>query len=333
MIKYPSIGQFRNAVKSVQLNAQYVGRDQNDDPVYDESKPLPVLQYRGSVKIHGTNSSVVFGEDIFCQSRNNRITPENDNAGFARFMNGNRISALYDWVTENFDCGGETVVVYGEWCGPGIQKGVAVNELAEKHFVIFDVLIGDVWQFKTIENLPTTTVNVEDPNIHLIHHFTNYYVFVDFNDPVKSTNALENLTNEVERTCPFSKAFGVDGIGEGIVWKCITEGYENNPKFWFKTKGEKHKVSKTKQAVPVDVEKMESINDLVGSLVTDQRLWQGMEGMEFDRKNIGKLLKWMNEDIQKEESDTIAENGFTFKDIQKAVSEKTKNWFFSNELV
>lgn len=53
MIKFPSISQFRNVVHTVVSRAQYVGKDENVEPVFDEAKPLPVLPFQGTTKLHG----------------------------------------------------------------------------------------------------------------------------------------------------------------------------------------------------------------------------------------------------------------------------------------
>jgi RNA ligase len=65
------------------------------------------------------------GFDIFCGSRNRLITPDNDNFGFAR------------WVKEHA-C--ELVKLgegrhYGEWWGPGIQRGYGIPQ---KKFSLFN---------------------------------------------------------------------------------------------------------------------------------------------------------------------------------------------------
>jgi hypothetical protein len=50
---YPSIEQFRHVIRNVQRQAQYVGNDEDCDPIYDHLKPLPVLDYQGVTKMHG----------------------------------------------------------------------------------------------------------------------------------------------------------------------------------------------------------------------------------------------------------------------------------------
>src|ERR1700744_3145841 len=76
-ISFPSIEQFRNVIRDVKDRANYHGI------------PLPELEFVGTVKLHGTNASVTIDTDtgeLWAQSRSNVITPENDNAGFARFV-------------------------------------------------------------------------------------------------------------------------------------------------------------------------------------------------------------------------------------------------------
>ena len=63
MIKFPSIEQFRNVIRHVKSKAQFVGKDENGDPVYDQSIPLPTLQFCGTVKLHGTNAGIVYDMD------------------------------------------------------------------------------------------------------------------------------------------------------------------------------------------------------------------------------------------------------------------------------
>ena len=46
------------------------------------------VTFYGTVKLHGTNASVVVDHEgnFYCQSRNRVITPENDNYGFAEWL-------------------------------------------------------------------------------------------------------------------------------------------------------------------------------------------------------------------------------------------------------
>lgn len=59
MIKFPSINQYRNTVKAAKGRGQYVGRDANDEPIFNSALTAPVIRYQGTVKLHGTNAAIV----------------------------------------------------------------------------------------------------------------------------------------------------------------------------------------------------------------------------------------------------------------------------------
>lgn len=100
---FPEIGQYRQAIRAVKQKTHTVGYDANGDPIYDGSILLPKIKYRGTVKLHGTNSGIakdtVTGE-ISIQSRQNIITVEKDNYGFARFISEINISDLFATIPD-----------------------------------------------------------------------------------------------------------------------------------------------------------------------------------------------------------------------------------------
>lgn len=79
-------------------------------------------------KIDGTNAIIHIDEsgEIFAGSRNRWLTPQNDNYGFAVWVEGNRDELL--------KLGPGTH--YGEWWGAGIQRRYG---LTEKRFSLFNV--------------------------------------------------------------------------------------------------------------------------------------------------------------------------------------------------
>jgi len=215
-IKFPSIGQFRNVIKEVRF--------------FHKNETLPTLKFRGTVKLHGTNAAVarVSGEQWF-QSRSNIIKAEGpDNAGFAFWADGIDWNQFFNQIPAN-EC-----VIFGEWCGGNIQSGVAINGLP-KMFVIFKILADGVWlnmdQYSFIQR--------PDLNIYNINNFPMWEIDIDFNVPAPAQNKLNEITEAVENECPVGKAFGKIGIGEGVVWTCVTPGY-NSPSLVFKVKGERH---------------------------------------------------------------------------------------------
>ena len=53
--------------------------------------------------------------------------------------------------------------------------------------------------------------------------------------------------------------------------------------------------------------------------------------MEISRKNVGKYIKWVIDDVVSEELDTIIENGFVVKEIAGSISNKARDYFFEKE--
>jgi hypothetical protein len=136
------------------------------------------------------------------------------------------------------------------------------------------------------------------------------------------------MTMEVERECPVSKEFGFLGVGEGIVFSTEYKGVV----YRFKSKGELHSVSRVKTLASVDTEKLNSIVEFIDYAVTRNRVDQAIEKTMpsgVDMKLMGDLMRWMINDIIKEESDTLVNNGLEPKDIGKYVSNKTREIFMS----
>ena len=340
MIKFPSIEQFRTVVTNINRHYNYVGLDENGEAIYDHTLPKPVLTFKGTVKLHGTNAAVCYNKDggFWAQSRENIITVEKDNAGFAFFAQSNLGSfmALMNIVhnREKIDSSKNTVTIYGEWCGGNIQKGVGITNLP-KSFFIFGVKVTP--HTETEEELkanPAYWVDYSglehtDRNIFNIDDYSIYSMDIDFNMPALVQNQLSELTIAVEEECPVAKAFGFSGIGEGIVWSTEVKGIVHR----FKVKGEKHSSSKVKTLASVDVEKLEGIQKFVEYAVTESRFNQSLENTfpnnePIDVKKMGDVIRWVVNDVLKEEMDTMVANNIEPKDVNKYISTKVREMFF-----
>lgn len=333
MIKFPEIVQFRQIIRQVTDQARYSGKDENGDAIFDASRVLPTLTFTGTVKLHGTNAGVTLTRDgdMYAQSRENVITTENDNAGFAFFVESNKENFKNLFSTLEFR-DADHITICGEWAGGNIQKGVAINGLP-KMFVIFGVKMSykddeaNVNYFLTDDE--TKHLKNVDERIYNILDFETYTIDIDFNDPKMIQNKLIELTLAVEAECPVGKVLGNVGTGEGIVWKCDTE----HGTIRFKVKGEKHSSSKVKKLAPVDTEKLNSIREFAEYSVTESRLEQAIEKVftsvneEIDIRKMGNFLRWITNDIIKEEMDTLKDNGLEPKEITKAVSNIARQWF------
>jgi hypothetical protein len=337
-IPYPEIAQFRNAIHQVTNKARQTGVDANGDPVYDHAKTLPVLTYEGTVKLHGTNAAIGLDRttgELWFQSRENVITLEKDNAGFVRHFNEidklakGGPTPLKAWLSTVVS-DAKVVVVFGEWCGGNVQPNVALANLP-KRFVVFGVKADDVWMNRSYVAL----VKNELLGIENIYDFYTERIDIDFSFPQLVQNILADLTVKVEAECPFAKAHGVSGVGEGIVWKCLNFGWED-PMFYFKVKGEKHSVTKVKKLAAVDIEKVNSFREFAEKTVTENRCRQGVDklreaGKKTDRTSLGDFLKWVQADVEKEESDTAKASGLDLKAASGEITKAARTWFFKNE--
>lgn len=350
-ISFPSIDQFRNVVKQVRDRAKF------------HQVPVPTITFTGTVKLHGTNAAVCQYFDpksdvgTWVQSRSNVITPESDNAGFASFVNVNtkEIGELFDstrdWLEGSPLAQKENIIgIYGEWCGAGVQKGVAISQLP-KMFVIFAIAIIDASKIDDNGNVKYTWLSREDveavfdidfdfgPNIKCIFDFDTWEIDIDFNSPEQVQNQLGRFTEEVENRCPVGAALGVDGTGEGIVWKasyCDNEDFRINDLI-FKVKGEKHSVTRVKTLASVDIEKVNSIKEFVDSVLTDARVSQAIsvmreQGLDPVVENTGAFLKWIGGDVIKEESDTMEANGLDRKEVMPILNREARQKYMKLQL-
>jgi len=347
-IPFPSIDQFRNVITRVK---RHKGA---------EGALLPTMAFQGTVKLHGTNASVCYNalRGLWFQSRNCIITPESDNCGFAAWATERSevwkrmISAMALPNTDrelNLEEG--TLTLFGEWCGKGIQKGVAISEI-DRMFVLFGACYtpfasaqGDVAEVATEERsdevesmdeeealdrkqwLDYSYLKAPDSRIFNILDFPTFSVVVDFNHPQLAQSYLEEITVAVEEQCPVGAHFGVMGVGEGVVW---TTPDSVHP-YRFKVKGEKHSVSKVKVLANVDVEKIAGSVAFADYAATPQRFSQALaevvKGQVIEMRQLGDVIRWVVGDVHKEETDTLEANGLVAKDVNKYISDRVKKMF------
>jgi RNA ligase len=341
-ISFPSIVQYRQVIKQVQDQCKY------------HSVPLPTLTFQGTVKLHGTNAGVVLlpNGEIQVQSRERVITPLDDNAGFAMFVQKNTVyfkrllDAFLGYCDNDILSDKTSIQIYGEFCGGSIQKGIGLSYLPKK-FIIFSVRISE--DAASTEWLSPSTVSgifdsIKAPeDIHLIMDFPTLYSSINFNTPEQYQNVLGDLTQAVEDDCPVARYFLKDSTdvltGEGIVWECISEyDSEYNLPFTtkglrFKVKGEKHSSSKVRTLAPIDTEKVNSINEFVGVVLTESRLNQGLDKLkehnkELSERSTGDYIKWVVQDVLKEELDVVAASGWTAKDVTGVLAKGAREFYF-----
>jgi hypothetical protein len=333
-VRFKSIEGFKNIKRQVEMDAQYVGKDEDGIVIVNRNATLPKITFNATVKIHGTNGGVRLNPDgsIVAQSRERDVTIESDNAGFAAFVEANKsvFEEIFKLIAPDLQPY-EPITIFGEWAGGNIQKGVAINGV-DRFFAIFAFKKGEEYI-----KLPPKEY-FEQFNCQRIFHIEQFgfctYV-IDFNDDL-DVAAKVNMINEhvlaVENECPIGKFFGQSGIGEGLVLVSTCGRYT------FKAKGEKHSVSKVSKPVTINEEELKTVMEFIDYAVTENRLKQGiayMEEMGLDilPKNTGAFIKWVSGDVLKEEKDAITklstEHLIDWKTIAPMVANKARQ-FYSN---
>ena len=338
MIKFPSIDQYRQAIKNVQSWSKY------------HNIPTPSLVVEGTVKIHGTNAGLVRavgGGKIVAQSRERVLSVESDNAGFALWADANAtfLHVLFDEIERVTKPTSGFVQVFGEWAGGNIQKGVGVNGLP-KFLVVFGIRISEdaepqIWEPREV--FEEVFGSWTHPDVYHKYQFKTWELTIDFDNPALVQNEMVELTNHVEADCPVARFFKPDAepnslVGEGIVWTLKKRGEHEGiqlPHVAWKCKGEKHSVSKVRTTAMVDTEKMNSVAEFVEYAVTENRLKQMFEkmtelGHPIDQSQTGTFIKLVQADVLKEETDTMVASNLEVRDVAGGIAKIAKNYWFEN---
>ena len=325
MLKWPSIESLYNVRKSLV-----------------KSEQERVVRYIAKVKLDGTNAGIQIASDgrVIAQSRNNIITPEDDNHGFAKWLDERK--SYFSSLARS-----KHMTIYGEFVGKGIQSGTSVSTLPNRVFVVFAIQYGGTsGQQALIDINPASIERVlqNRPEDVYVLPFYGQVFAADFTNVENLQSTVDLLNEEVSRVenCdPWVKeTFGVEGVGEGLVLYPLEpdtiSGVTNEPilidaftysDLVFKAKGEKHKVIKTKKPVQIDPEVANSINEFVELVVTENRLNQMLEGIDLEKKNTGIFLKKVSQDVHKESQAELEAAGLDWKQVAKEVSTKARLWF------
>ncbi len=308
----------------------------------------PTVTYAAKVKLDGTNAAVRFcdGKVEGYQSRTQDITPDADNMGFARW------ASTIEWPKPFSTEEQPVAVIHGEWAGPGIQKGTASQMLSSKKFFIFAIEIcsedlgeGGDWSARTLFTDPKDIGRMlggwEHPDVQIIPWHGNPRT-VDLSDPeavAKFAREMNELVDVVESSDPYLKqAFGVDGIGEGVVMYPLREDTNMCSREWwrrlaFKAKGEKHRVKKASRAVEVDPEELRGLQEFVAAFVTQQRCEQGLgvvlKGEQPDMRKTGEFIAWLSKDVEKESRTELEASGLTWKQVAGDVNKAARTWYMN----
>lgn len=300
----------------------------------------------GKPKLHGTNAAIVISPDgtVEAQSRNRKITPTSDNAGFAAWVYANQL----EW--QDYYSPTDTVYLYGEWAGRGIQAGGEAILQLEKAFYPFAlVVVNEAGE----ENLLVEPVEILDffPNLEEVFdgsvRVVPFVGYAGVYDPSGSNaelvHGINTVTDLVETVDPYvqSIAPGTEGFGEGYVWFLRTLHRSGAVGPWwpglFKTKTAAHTSGggggAKRTPVALDTETFNNIRAFVARHVTPARCVQILKevvGPQPDAqpamRDIGPFIKALVADVASETELEVAKSGLPWKKVQKALGATAADW-------
>jgi hypothetical protein len=304
----------------------------------EEGQAFPVVRYRAKIKLHGSNCAVQVGPDgLAAQSRTTMLTPTADYKGFAAWVHAN--AAYFLKLQRGLRPG---LIVFGEWCGPGVEAGMAVSQAPRKLFAVFAVRDGERIIVEPDELRALLQVDGAPADLHVLPWEGEPFT-LDFADRTQLDTAVAALNQrvvEVEREDPWvRRTFGASGLGEGVVLYPIEVDGQPAPRdpvglaaLMFKAKGDKHRTAATKQAVQVDAVVVPSVAEFVALMVTEARLQQGLGtvcGGLASPRDTGKFLTWLVADVRKESTAELAASGLQWSQVEKAVQGHARAWYLA----
>jgi len=314
----------------------------NADPACPAEYQLHApVTFRGTVKLHGTNAGVAcLPEGLVAQSRTRALAVGDDNHGFAAFVARPEATAAFRAIEAEVRARVDVppdrrLTLFGEWCGPGLQKGVALNRLPGKQFVLFAVVAGEGEQSRYLDAVPRLGDRFAALGIHSILDGPVWEQTVDFlrDETIAAfVDTAQALTEQVEAKCPWGARFGIEGVGEGVVWVPIGDRFGRTD-LYFKTKGEKHRNTGGKGArIAIDPQVLAGVATFVEYAVTDNRLQQGLEvlaemGLPVEMKSMGDFLRWVGNDVKRECAAELEASGLEWKQVAKSVNAKARTFF------
>lgn len=322
MYKFQHINQLRDFIIFIERNKEDL-----------LSKGINNLVLFGTPKLHGTNASIVFYKDgtYQLQSRNNILNEHKDNMGFKEWMNEDRINFIKNYFQSYINLKDvEATIVYGEFAGKGIQQGMAISNM-ERFFAPFAIRLimengDDIYlkPFDTDKNLWSDELrifNLLNPKHKIMVNINNFNID-------KLVEDIDELVKGYETQDLFAKDFGVHGIGEGIVWNYSIDGRE----YFFKTKIDEFKTKAQKVNKDKSIEQIKEDKMIIEYCLNEQRLKQGIDYMK--EMNIGILIqniqffiKWVIEDVLREEHIFLENNNVNDKRVSKLIGGAAAQWY------
>ena len=278
------------------------------------------FEYQIKPKLHGSNVSVYVNKgQVEVRSKNRVLSAEDDHLNAYKSLMKYK-NYFIDWAYT------QEVVFMGEWAGEGVHRGStdAVCTLKGKCFYIFAVMIDNIvytdfenefwWGYyegnEDIKWVPTlNTIEIPMDNTKSVQSVVDW-----INDRVGDFEVRD------EYICDL---YDLDNIhGEGIVGVRDGISFDDYFKYAFKAKTAAHQVKKTKAPAAVKDPIPQNSIAFAETFVTEPRFKQCLSELDvdLDMKNTGKVIQWMNTDIQKESVDELLDMQTEWSAVSKVVN-------------
>jgi hypothetical protein len=366
-IPYPSTPTFANFkidyIRALNYTPTTTTIQQQADPAASsnpggDGRPPKRGTFVGTVKLHGTNASIVFknGEKAHpqIQARTWVVSRERDNSGTHRLLSAAPLSILVDEILRIRNKGSNfsEIFIVGEMAGKGIQKDVAINHI-QPFFAIFNLRIDGKW----VDIREYKTVALPKHRVFNLAQYKTFVVQIDFEkDTIAVEAEMERYTAEVDNKCPFSAVFvdaggkKLSGPGEGIVWTMVRPDDANNTDKGhsfddtrlrnFKTKGERFSTVRAPRKPKTNASGPAA--QFAVYALAERRFEQGIEFLEqeqartgrkvkgvFDRNLVGAFVKWVTEDAIREERNKMERMGVSEKDARRELESTARQWYIA----
>jgi len=345
--------------------------EKGEDEVEDDFKTLSfvlnqqhAIPYQSKVKLHGSNcalnvqykqNSIVFG----VQSRSQFF--DRQGMGTLLFKFQSHIEEIFQKYKDDY----HQMIIYGEYCGAKVQKGVALCKLKFNLMAVFAIQFNGQNGIRDLVIDPTDIQNILTDfgsktlpqYLFVIPYYKKEEIILDFdfNDEKKleeKANIINADVNLIDKEDPWVKAtFNESGPGEGLVLYPLSF-QRKSEKFnvsmgpassiftlMFKAKGKTHQMVTGILPAQIYTSVVESAEKYALLMVTEARLKQGAKEISdptkendenytvFDNKNFGKFLKWILADVEKEGKDELKASNLDWKTVSPFVKNVSQSWF------
>lgn len=324
--------------------------------------------FHGSVKLHGTNGSFVFDPKTYryyAQSRNQILKDDGaDNHGWRDWLAAKDLKPLMKRIVtsaENAQIPTENtrIAVFGEVCGPGIQKGVAISALPYS-FTIFAVRVYNLanTQLSTWLRIDKDPVSHPSQSIYNIFEYLTYTVtvrgFYSGTPNPEDLKKIDELSDTVANSCPVAvhrsrsnngntacrgnavsqtgeetksvKAKPSSVLGEGIVWAARSK--EDGDSFFrhaFKSKGAAYTKIDGSKPKKEGTKELTELDRYVTQVCTNERFNQAMaRSKELTKDTKDAEAKQKDEFLTWFVDDTWAETRHLLVDTKGCSEKKAK---------